>query len=64
MAITEWEVANIIVPHHEEFIKPAIVMVDDIDGFADVDFWGSNNIIEPDKSIQNAIEKIQKKIAD
>ena len=34
------------------------------EGFADIDFWGSNNIIEPDKSIQNAIEKIQKKLVD
>ena len=64
MAITEWEVTNIMVPDNKNFIKPAIVMVDDIDGFADIDFWGSNNIIEPDKSIQNAIEKIQKKIMD
>ncbi|MDN3593524.1 carboxypeptidase-like regulatory domain-containing protein [Zunongwangia endophytica] len=64
MAITEWEKSNIIIAENKDFIKPAIVMVDDIDGFADVNFWGSSNIIEPDKSIQNAIEKIQKKIMD
>ncbi|WBL26812.1 carboxypeptidase-like regulatory domain-containing protein [Zunongwangia sp. HGR-M22] len=64
MAITEWEKSNIIISQNKDFIKPAIVMVDDIDGFADVNFWGSNNIIEPDKSIQNAIEKIQRKIID
>ncbi len=45
-----------------EEIKPSIVMIDDVSGFTDKNFWGENNIIEPNKSIQNAIEKIQEKI--
>lgn len=45
-----------------EEINPSIVMIDDVSGFTDKNFWGENNIIEPNKSIQNAIEKIQEKI--
>ncbi len=43
----------------EGYIKPSVVMTDDISGFRDPEFWGKNNIIEPDKTIQNAIEKIK-----
>ncbi|MAN26460.1 MULTISPECIES: carboxypeptidase-like regulatory domain-containing protein [Mesonia] len=45
-----------------EEIKPSIVMIDDVSGFSDENFWGQNNIIEPNKSILNAIEKIKDKI--
>lgn len=41
------------------YIKPSIVMTDDVSGFKDENFWGASNIIEPEKSIQNAIEKIK-----
>jgi hypothetical protein len=34
-------------------------MADDVSGFSDLRFWGNKNIIEPNKSIQNAIDKIQ-----
>lgn len=43
-------------------IKPTVVMSDDVSGFGDPDFWGPNNIIEPDKSIQNTIETIRERI--
>ncbi len=43
-------------------IKPNWIMSDDISGFGDSDFWGRNNIIHPDKSIQDVIESIQDKI--
>ncbi|MEO2061433.1 MAG: carboxypeptidase-like regulatory domain-containing protein [Christiangramia sp.] len=48
----------------ESLIRPNIVMVDDVSGFYDTNFWGSNNIIEPDKSIQNAIDKIKRNFED
>lgn len=47
-----------------DLINPNIVMVDDVAGFYDSEFWGSNNIIEPEKSIQNAIDKIKRRIND
>lgn len=62
MAITHWE-KNPEKRSRNEFINERIVMADDISGFADNSFWGSNNIIEPDKSIENAIQKIQRKLS-
>ncbi|MFD1096498.1 carboxypeptidase-like regulatory domain-containing protein [Salegentibacter chungangensis] len=63
MAVTDWKnTSEDKIKKDKSFIKPSVVMVDDVSGFADVDFWGSNNIIEPEKSIQNAIEKIQRKL--
>lgn len=63
MAVTDWK----LIPDGEnhkngKFINDKVVMSDDVSGFADTSFWGDNNIIEPDKSIQNAIDKIQQKM--
>lgn len=63
MAVTDW----VINPtgdyvRDETFINPNVIMVDDVSGFTDLQFWGANNIIEPDKSIQNAIQKIKDNI--
>jgi len=37
-------------------------MSDAVSGFADPDFWGKYNVIEPEKSIDQAIRKIQRKM--
>lgn len=62
MAVTDWEINPVKLERNGNFLNPAIVMADDVSGFADVDFWGDTNIIEPEKSIQNAIDKIQKQL--
>ena len=63
MAITDWEVnPDGKVNRDSTFINERVVMADDVSGFTDMAFWGSNNIIEPDKSIENAIEKIQQNL--
>ncbi|HET8854679.1 MAG TPA: carboxypeptidase-like regulatory domain-containing protein [Salinimicrobium sp.] len=65
LAVTDWFVPDSTADTETpDFIEPDIVMADDISGFADSAFWGANNIIEPDKSIENAIRKIQQKILD
>jgi hypothetical protein len=43
-------------------VKPKIILSDSKLGFKDSDFWGANNIIEPENSIQNAIRKIKKQL--
>ena len=65
MVVTDWEeyVSNDW-KKSVDLINPNIVMVDDVSGFSDSEFWGSNNIIEPEKSIQNAIDKIKRNIDD
>ncbi len=65
MVVTDWqEYASDDWKKTVDLINPNIVMVDDVSGFSDSEFWGSNNIIEPDKSIQNAIDKINRKMDD
>lgn len=65
LAVTDWQInPNGRVKKNDSFINPRIVMTDDISGFADISFWGENNIIEPDKSIENAIDKIRKNLKD
>jgi len=42
-----------------ERLKPSVVIADRVTGFKENDFWGKYNIIEPEKSIESAIEKIK-----
>lgn len=63
MAATDWQNnpdKNIF--KDKVLIRPNVVLFDAISGFSDADFWGVNNIIEPEKSIENAIGKIQKQL--
>ncbi len=63
MAITDWE-KNVggDLPRNRERIKKSIIMGDEAIGFTDADFWGEYNIIEPEKSIESAIRKIQRQL--
>ena len=63
LAITDWEIntTDIKIKGNER-LKPTIIIADAITGFSDPDFWGDYNLIEPDKSIEIAIEKIRKNI--
>ena len=64
MAITDWETTN---PGDnkdllKDRLRPSIIIADAVSGFSDPDFWGPYNLIEPDKSIETAIDKIRKKL--
>lgn len=63
MAITDWE-KNIdnIIPKPKNRMRSSIILSDEAIGFADPNFWGEYNIIEPDKSIESAIRKIQRQL--
>ena len=63
MAITDWE-KNLTgeLPKNRERIKKSIILNDEASGFSDPDFWGEYNIIEPEKSIESAIRKIQRQL--
>jgi hypothetical protein len=37
-----------------------MVFTEKVQDFADVNFWGEHNIIEPENSIENAIRKLSK----
>ena len=63
MAITDWiENRTSDYPKRKELINPSIILTDSKVGFKDLNFWGEDNIIEPENSIQNAIKKIKKKL--
>lgn len=63
IAITDWKK-----PHEKvrlranEKMKPTIIIEEAASGFSDKEFWGAYNLIEPEKSINNAIKKINKQL--
>lgn len=63
MAVTDWE-QNLdkSMPKLKERISKSIILSDEAIGFSDPDFWGEYNIIEPEKSIESAIKKIQRQL--
>lgn len=61
MAVTDWEVnEDRTVVRSKDRMRRSVILTDQASGFSDPDFWGEHNVIEPDKSIDNAIRKIQK----
>lgn len=63
MAVTDWEKNSTgELPKSKERIKKSIILSDEAIGFSDPDFWGEYNIIEPEKSIESAIKKIQRQL--
>lgn len=63
MAITDWEsVSKTERPKYRQRIRKSIILSDEASGFSDPDFWGEYNIIEPEKSIESAIRKIQRQL--
>lgn len=62
MAVTDWEKTSDKPVKMADRMKTSVVMTDEISGFADREFWGEYNVIEPEKPIENAIKKIQKRL--
>lgn len=63
MAITDWEKNSTNAKlSSKDKIKSSMILSDEAIGFADPDFWGEYNIIEPEKSIESAIKKIQRQL--
>jgi len=63
MAVTDWgkgSEANAV--DFKERLKPSVIISDEASGFTDHQFWGDYNVIEPEKSIETAIKKIQKQL--
>ncbi|MDY8138162.1 carboxypeptidase-like regulatory domain-containing protein [Aquimarina sp. 2201CG5-10] len=63
MAVTDWKknVDNLTLKPKER-LKSSVVLSDQASGFSDPKFWGEYNVIEPEKSIESAIKKIQKQL--
>jgi len=63
MAVTDWEKnMDTKEPKFRDRLRSTVILVDEAIGFSDPDFWGQYNIIEPEKSIESAIKKIQRQL--
>lgn len=63
MAVTDLvEIGEEEQPARSERLRKSIILADEASGFADPEFWGPYNIIEPEKSIESAIRKIQRQL--
>ena len=60
MAATDWKNLD-IKENSTQKLNANVIMSDKVSSLADPDFWGAYNIIEPEKSIETAIRKIQRK---
>lgn len=63
MAVTDWEINHAkLTKIRKNILRPSTILADKSSGFSDPEFWGQYNIIEPEKSIESAIKKIQKQL--
>jgi hypothetical protein len=60
IAITGRSEDHIVKFQNQETFKSTMVFAEKVEDLTDVDFWGENNIIEPENSIENAIKKLSK----
>lgn len=61
MAVTDWKKQDAKENPTTQRLSSNVIMSDKVASLADPDFWGEYNIIEPEKSIESAIRKIQRK---
>ena len=61
MAVTDWKKQESKDATASTKLPANVIMSDKVSSLSDPDFWGAYNIIEPEKSIETAIRKIQKK---
>ncbi|MHA8074019.1 carboxypeptidase-like regulatory domain-containing protein [Aquirufa sp. HETE-40SA] len=61
MAVTDLKKQDIKEVQTTQELTSNVIMSDKVESLADPDFWGKYNIIEPEKSIEQAIRKIQRK---
>jgi hypothetical protein len=61
MAVTDWKKQENKVNPDTQKLSSNVIMSDKVKSLGDPDFWGKYNIIEPEKSIETAIRKLQRK---
>lgn len=62
MAVTDMDFDNVMRYKLKEASKLNDVLADQVDYFADTDFWGGYNTILPEQSLESAIEKLNRKV--
>ncbi len=62
MAVTDVDQENVIKHKFRETSKMSDILSEQVTQFEDPDFWGVDNIIKPDESIEAAIAKLSRKM--
>jgi hypothetical protein len=62
MAVTDIDRENITKFKYRESSRQSDIFTEQVSDFEDPDFWGEYNIIQPEESIQTAIERIGRRI--
>lgn len=62
MAITDRTNEEVIKFTGKEKLRYNDVFTDQVEAFADPEFWGDYNVIEPDQSIESAIRRLSRKL--
>ena len=63
MAVTDWKLnTSGEILKAKERLRPSVIISDEASGFSDPEFWGAYNVIEPEKSIESAINKIRRQL--
>jgi hypothetical protein len=62
MAVTDRTDQEVIKFAGKDKLKNSDIFLEEVSAFADPEFWGEYNVIEPDQSIESAIHKLAKKV--
>lgn len=62
IAITDRTEEEVVKFASRERIRKGDIFTEQLSAFADPDFWGDYNVIEPDQSIESAINKLNRKL--
>jgi hypothetical protein len=62
LAVTDVEKENVTKFKYSEATRTSDVLAEQVSQFEDPDFWGHDNIIKPDESIESAIAKLSRKL--
>ena len=62
MAVTDRTEEEVIKFEARERLRYTDVFTEEVEAFADPEFWGDYNVIEPDQSIEQAIRRLARKV--
>ena len=62
IAITDRTEEEVVKFAPKERLRKGDIFTDELAAFADPDFWGDYNVIEPDQSIESAIRRLNRKL--
>ena len=62
IAVTDRTEEDVVKFAGKERLKKGDIFTEELAAFADPDFWGEYNVIEPDQSIESAIRKLNRKL--